>query len=140
MWVNLNGRGDFVAKRIGVRDWGYLPVKHPFPTIERKKKPKKRNWVFLSEELWEAVDLAAQFQTKVFELEGEPEAVSRNDTIENMLVWVLAAYWQEKGGMPETVEEANALAADYVARKAAAKAARPPKPDDDGGGEEPESH
>lgn len=75
------------------------------PEIRRRKSGKKKLWVFLMPKLWEELAFAARFATRVFALTGKPETTSRNDFIEDSLIWALAAYWKGKGGKPLTEEE-----------------------------------
>lgn len=101
------------------------------PRINRRaKKAKQRNWVFLPQELWDALDIATAFQVRVFELEGDPDtsALSRNDWIEDGLTWALAEYWIDKGlGEPKTKEEALQHAQEYVRRQTQGPTSKPKK-------------
>lgn len=87
------------------------------PQIHRRKRPREKKWVFLPEELWEELSRAARFQTVLFGLTGDEETASRNDWIEDSLVWALNSYWEEKGGRPESEEDLVKLAHSYAAKQ-----------------------
>jgi hypothetical protein len=104
----------------GVGKLGYARIKMERPTsspqVKRRKRPTKRLPVFLPEELWEELTEAARFHTEVFRQTGKPETVSRNDFIEDSLIWALAAYWLDKGGKPKSAAEFRERAETYAAK------------------------
>lgn len=65
----------------------------------------KRLPVFLTQEMWDELTEAARFHTAAFAASGLAERVSRNDLIEDSLIWAIAAYWADKGGKPVTKTE-----------------------------------
>ena len=103
---------------------GYVSTERPAtsPEVRRRKRQLKRLPLFLPQELWDRLTLAAEFATRAFELTGKPESVSRNDFIEDNLLWALASYWEDKGGEPQGKDDprfeklAKAFAARLKAR------------------------
>lgn len=87
----------------GVGRLGYAAMDRPTttsPEVRRRKRELKRLPLFLPQEVWDRLTLAAKFATRAFELTGTPETVSRNDFIEDNLLWALTSYWEDKGGEP----------------------------------------
>lgn len=81
------------------------------PQIRRRKQAREKKWVFLSPDLWKELDFVSRFATEAFTLTGKPETVSRNDWIEDAMIWAVASYWADKGGKPVA-----AGSADYKAK------------------------
>ena len=86
------------------------------PEIRRKKKEVQSSSVHLAPELWAALTDTAAFATEAFAATGKPEIVSRNDLIEELLIWGLDAYWEDKGGRPTTPKERAEKVAKLAAR------------------------
>lgn len=96
------------------------------PDIRRRKSTKKKAWAFLLPELWDELTYAARFATRVFFHTEKPETVSRNDYIEDLVVWGLRAYWKDIGGRPENEAEFEAKAIAHAAKIKAREAASSP--------------
>lgn len=92
------------------------------PQVKRRKRTTQRLPLFLPKELWQELSYAAEFATTAFKLTGQPETVSRNDFIEDSLLWALAAYWQDKGGKPATKAEFEQRAKAYAEKLKAREA------------------
>ena len=88
------------------------------PKIRRRRSDRKRLPIFLPEEIWEELSYAAKFATRSFKHSGKPESVSRTDFIEDALGWALAAYWEDKGGRPETEKQFEERSKAHGARVA----------------------
>jgi hypothetical protein len=102
----LNKRSAIVLLASGVGKLGFAKnVDRPTssPQVKRRKRQLKRLPVFLPEALWEELSFAAEFHTAAFKATGKPETVSRNDFIEDSLLWALASYWEDKGGRRSTL-------------------------------------
>lgn len=83
------------------------------PDITPKEKKEERR-VFARAELWSALTMVARFHSRVFELKGVDQKVSRNDTIEAFLDWAEKAYWEDKGGPPTSDDDFEAKAKAYA--------------------------
>ncbi len=94
----------------------------PSPQVQRRRRVLKRLPLFLSVDLWKELSYAASFATRVFQLTGSPETVSRNGWIEDALIWALAAYWKDKGGKPSSTTEFERRAAQAATKLKAAEA------------------
>jgi hypothetical protein len=114
----LNDWSATVRLSDGVGKLGYAQIKMDRPTsspqVKRRKRQLKRLPVFLAESMWQELSYAAEFATEAFKLTGRPETVSRNDFIEDSLIWALAAYWQDKGGRPTSTAEFKDRAKAYA--------------------------
>lgn len=113
----------------GVESLGYARMSQPptsaSPKVRRRKVRRKRAPVALPEQLWTELAYAAKFATRSFEHSGDPESVSRNDFIEDSLIWALAAYWEDKGGRPESTDEFEKKARAHGAKLKAREAREP---------------
>lgn len=107
MRLALNEGSVVVDLPTGIGRLGYVSTERPTtsPEVRRRKRELKRLPLFLPPELWERLTLAAEFATRSFELTGKPETVSRNDFIEDNLLWALASYWEDKGGEPSSKDD-----------------------------------
>lgn len=74
------------------------------PKLFPKAKTKPRS-LYLGADMWDELDEATEFHSRVFEALGSGQKVSRNDVIEAFLRWALDAYWDDKGGRPKSEKE-----------------------------------
>lgn len=109
----------------GVGKLGFSRMDRPtttVPQVKRRKRVTQRLPLFLPKELWKELSYAAEFATTAFKKTGKPESVSRNDFIEDSLLWALAAYWEDKGGRPENKVQFEQRATAYAEKLKAREA------------------
>lgn len=122
--MNNNGRTErrnsYMRTFAAVEPVGFNPMRRTVqtpavgaPEIKRRNSEKKKLWVFLLPKIWEELSYAARFATRVFDNTNKKETVSRNDFIEDSLLWALAAYWKDKGGRPSNEAEFEQRAKAY---------------------------
>lgn len=107
-------------------DYEAMSRRDSVPDVRRRKSTKKKAWVFLLPELWSELTYAAAFATRAFVLTGKPEVVSRNDLIEDIIMWGLRSYWKDKGGRPVDDADFEAKAAAHAAEIKAREAGESP--------------